>query len=100
LAASRSKEFSALQQYIDELTQEKFELQRSVEQQGRLAATLAAENQALTEDFNKQVHGRAQRTQTDGQTDGQTGLGAQGLPLGESTSQRGTPAPALLGRCC
>eukprot|EP00884_Botryococcus_braunii_P021913 jgi/Botrbrau1/8405/Bobra.0237s0026.1 len=46
--------FSALQQYIDELTQEKFELLRALEVQRKLGETLASENQTLTEDFNRQ----------------------------------------------
>lgn len=47
--------FSSLQRYIDELTQDKFELLRGLEVQRKLAETLAAENQALAEDFNRQV---------------------------------------------
>ncbi|KAK9817659.1 hypothetical protein WJX72_000276 [[Myrmecia] bisecta] len=56
-ATSYGKDFSTLQQYIDDLTQEKFELMRGLEQQRRLAETLAAENMALTEDFNRQGAG-------------------------------------------
>ena len=44
-----------LQQHIDELTQQKFELARGLEKQQQLAASLAAENQQLLDDFNRQV---------------------------------------------
>jgi hypothetical protein len=44
-----------LQQYIDDLTQEKYELQRGMEQQSKLAASLASENEQLTQDFNNMV---------------------------------------------
>lgn len=52
---SASRDFSALQQHIDELTQQKFELARGLEGQRKVAETLASENQALTDDFNRQV---------------------------------------------
>lgn len=58
-SASSRREFGALQQHIDELTQEKFELSRRLNQQALLAQTLAAENTSLTEDFNQQVSGSA-----------------------------------------
>ncbi len=51
----RGQDFSALQQHIDELTTSKFELERGLAQQGKLAASLAAENMRLSEDFNQQV---------------------------------------------
>ena len=54
-AGGRGQDFSALQQHIDELTTAKFELQRGMAQQGKLAASLAAENMRLSEDFNHQV---------------------------------------------
>ncbi len=54
-ASGRGQDFSALQQHIDELTTAKFELQRGMAQQGKLAASLAAENMRLGEDFNQQV---------------------------------------------
>ena len=47
--------FVALQQHIEELTTEKFELQRGLAQQGKLAASLAAENMQLGEHYNQQV---------------------------------------------
>lgn len=46
--------FTTLQQHIDELTQEKFELQRGMDTQGKLTQSLAQENQILAEQFNKQ----------------------------------------------
>lgn len=52
---SRSHHFAALQQHINELTTEKFDLQRGLAQQGNLAATLAAENMRLSEDYNQQA---------------------------------------------
>jgi hypothetical protein len=55
IACAGNAKFAALQQYIDELTQEKFELLRGLEVQRKLAETLASENQTLTEDFNRQV---------------------------------------------
>ena len=54
-AGGRGQDFSALQQHIDELTTAKFELQRGLAQQGKLAASLAAENMRLSEDYNQQV---------------------------------------------
>ena len=47
--------FAALQQYIDELTQEKYELLRGMAGQRKVAETLEAQNQAIAEDFNRQA---------------------------------------------
>lgn len=47
--------FAALQQYIDELTQEKYELLRGMSSQRKVAETLEAQNQAIAEDFNRQA---------------------------------------------
>ncbi|BDA49547.1 probable protein BLISTER at C-terminar half [Coccomyxa sp. Obi] len=47
--------FAALQQYIDELTQEKYELLRGMSGQRKVAETLEAQNQAIAEDFNRQA---------------------------------------------
>ncbi|CAL8464577.1 g4112 [Coccomyxa elongata] len=47
--------FAALQQYIDELTQEKYELLRGMSSQRKVAETLEAQNQAIAEDFNCQA---------------------------------------------
>ncbi|GAB4813352.1 hypothetical protein N2152v2_000398 [Parachlorella kessleri] len=52
---SRGNDFKALQQHIDELTQEKFTLQRGLEQQSRLAGSLADENEALAQRYNEQA---------------------------------------------
>ena len=52
---AEERQFATLQQHIDELTQQKFELARGLEQQQQLAASLAAENQQLLDDFNRQV---------------------------------------------
>lgn len=51
--------FAALQQYIDELTQEKYELLRGMSGQRKVAETLEAQNQAIAEDFNRQVRAAA-----------------------------------------
>lgn len=42
-------------QHIEDLTQEKFSLQRSLEASRALAESLAAENSALTDSYNQQV---------------------------------------------
>lgn len=42
-------------QHIEDLTQEKFSLQRALEASRALAESLASENSALTESFNQQV---------------------------------------------
>lgn len=47
--------FAALQQHIDELTREKYELLRGMAGQRKVAETLEAENQAVMDDFNRQV---------------------------------------------
>ena len=52
---SSAKEFAALQQHIDELTQQKFEAQRGIAAQQRVADELSEENKSLAEDFNRQV---------------------------------------------
>lgn len=48
-------QFQGLQEHIDELTMEKFELKRGLEHQQSIAANLASENQKLLDDFNRQV---------------------------------------------
>lgn len=45
--------FTALQEHIDKLTEEKFELQRALETQGKVASSLSSENQDLTESYNR-----------------------------------------------
>ena len=44
-----------LVQHIEDLTQEKFSLQKAVEASRALAESLAAENSSLTDSYNKQV---------------------------------------------
>lgn len=52
---AKSSQFTALQQHIDDLTKEKFELGRGLKEQQKMAASLAEENLLATEDFNRQV---------------------------------------------
>ncbi|KAI5081016.1 hypothetical protein GOP47_0004199 [Adiantum capillus-veneris] len=47
-------DFAALEQHIDDLTQEKYALQRALEAARSLADSLSQQNSALTEDFNSQ----------------------------------------------
>ena len=47
--------FAALQQHIDDLTKEKFDLVRGLKEQHKVAATLAEENLLATKEFNRQV---------------------------------------------
>ncbi|CAM8890459.1 unnamed protein product [Rhodiola kirilowii] len=53
-SAKQKEDFSALEQHIEDLTQEKFSLQRAVEASRALAESLAAENSALTDSYNQQ----------------------------------------------
>ncbi|KAL3679165.1 hypothetical protein R1sor_022121 [Riccia sorocarpa] len=53
-ANSSRDDFAMLEQHIEDLTQEKFSLQRGLDAARALAETLAQENSALTEDYNKQ----------------------------------------------
>nr|GLL47668.1 uncharacterized protein LOC109162112 [Ipomoea trifida] len=50
----QNEDFAALEQHIEDLTQEKFSLQRSLEASRALAESLAAENSALTDSYNQQ----------------------------------------------
>lgn len=50
----QDEDFAALEQHIEDLTQEKFSLQRAVEASQTLAESLAAENSSLTESYNQQ----------------------------------------------
>lgn len=43
-------------QHIEDLTQEKFSLQRALEASRTLAESLAAENSTLTDSYNQQVY--------------------------------------------
>ncbi|KAL8160344.1 LOW QUALITY PROTEIN: hypothetical protein V2J09_001881 [Rumex salicifolius] len=49
-----NEDFSTLEQHIEDLTQEKFSLQRALEASKTLAESLAAENSSLTESYNQQ----------------------------------------------
>jgi hypothetical protein len=49
----QAPDFKALQRHIDELTRDRFELQRGLERQAALAARLADENEALMADKNR-----------------------------------------------
>ncbi|PIN04114.1 hypothetical protein CDL12_23349 [Handroanthus impetiginosus] len=50
----QNEDFAALEQHIEDLTQEKFSLQRALEASRALAESLASENSALTDSFNQQ----------------------------------------------
>uniref|UniRef100_A0A5B7B7R9 BLISTER n=1 Tax=Davidia involucrata TaxID=16924 RepID=A0A5B7B7R9_DAVIN len=50
----QDEDFSALEQHIEDLTQEKFSLQRALEASRALAESLAAENSSLTDSYNQQ----------------------------------------------
>ncbi|RAL48378.1 hypothetical protein DM860_005802 [Cuscuta australis] len=51
---NQNEDFAALEQHIEDLTQEKFSLQRALEASRSLAESLAAENSALTDSYNQQ----------------------------------------------
>lgn len=53
-SASSRQQFSALQQHIDELTDEKMELMRGLQQQVKINEALTEENSALAEQYNAQ----------------------------------------------
>lgn len=50
--SGRQQQFAALQQHIDELTEEKLALLRGMSQQSRMVQGLQEENEALTEQYN------------------------------------------------
>ncbi|KAJ6988758.1 hypothetical protein NC653_021627 [Populus alba x Populus x berolinensis] len=50
----QNEDFSALEQHIEDLTQEKFSLQRALDASRALAESLAAENSSLTDSYNQQ----------------------------------------------
>ncbi|GAB2233354.1 hypothetical protein Drorol1_Dr00002576 [Drosera rotundifolia] len=52
---SQNDDFAALEQHIEDLTQEKFSLQRAIEASRTLAESLAAENSSMTESYNQQA---------------------------------------------
>ncbi|XP_019449994.1 PREDICTED: spindle pole body protein pcp1-like isoform X1 [Lupinus angustifolius] len=53
-APSKNEDFTALEQHIEDLTQEKFSLQRALDASRVLAESLAAENSSLTDNYNQQ----------------------------------------------
>ncbi|XP_022964410.1 protein BLISTER-like [Cucurbita moschata] len=53
-SSKKHEDFAALEQHIEDLTQEKFSLQKAVEASRALAESLAAENSSLTDSYNKQ----------------------------------------------
>lgn len=53
-SSSQNEDFSALEQHIEDLTQEKFSLQRALEASRVLAESLATENSSLTDNYNQQ----------------------------------------------
>ncbi|KAF5752443.1 hypothetical protein HS088_TW01G00352 [Tripterygium wilfordii] len=50
----QDEDFAALEQHIEDLTREKFSLQRALEASRVLAESLAAENSSLTDSYNQQ----------------------------------------------
>lgn len=53
-SASQNEDFAALEQHIEDLTKEKFSLQRALEASRVLAESLATENSTLTDNYNQQ----------------------------------------------
>ncbi|XWS13543.1 hypothetical protein CRYUN_Cryun36dG0045600 [Craigia yunnanensis] len=53
-STKQNEDFAALEQHIEDLTQEKFSLQRALESSRTLAESLAAENSSLTDSYNQQ----------------------------------------------
>ncbi|KAM0944634.1 putative protein BLISTER [Dioscorea sansibarensis] len=53
-STKKDEGFSALEQHIEDLTREKFSLQRALENSQALAESLAAENSSLTDSYNLQ----------------------------------------------
>ncbi|KAL6191917.1 hypothetical protein ACLB2K_038306 [Fragaria x ananassa] len=53
-SSKQNDDFAALEQHIEDLTQEKFSLQRALEASRSLAESLASENSSLTETYNEQ----------------------------------------------
>lgn len=54
LPQKQNEDFAALEQHIEDLTQEKFSLHRALEASKTLAESLTAENSSLTESYNQQ----------------------------------------------
>lgn len=55
LPPSTAVNIGPLGQHIEDLTQEKFSLQRALDASRALAESLAAENSSLTDNYNQQV---------------------------------------------
>ncbi|KDP33366.1 hypothetical protein JCGZ_12915 [Jatropha curcas] len=53
-SSKQNEDFAALEQHIEDLTQEKFSLQRALEASRALAESLASENSSLTDNYNQQ----------------------------------------------
>ncbi|KAI4338113.1 hypothetical protein L6164_016465 [Bauhinia variegata] len=53
-SSTQNEDFSALEQHIEDLTQEKFSLQRALDASRALAESLAAENSSITDSYNQQ----------------------------------------------
>ncbi|KAH1229193.1 hypothetical protein AAZV13_10G102700 [Glycine max] len=53
-SSSQNEDFTALEQHIEDLTKEKFSLQRALEASRTLAESLATENSTLTDNYNQQ----------------------------------------------
>ncbi|KAJ9154070.1 hypothetical protein P3X46_027448 [Hevea brasiliensis] len=53
-SSKQNEDFATLEQHIEDLTQEKFSLQRALEASRALAESLAAENSSLTDNYNQQ----------------------------------------------
>ncbi|KAJ8428556.1 hypothetical protein Cgig2_000420 [Carnegiea gigantea] len=51
----QNEDFAALEQHIEDLTQEKFSLRRALDTSKSLAESLASENSSLTESYNQQA---------------------------------------------
>ncbi|KAI4345959.1 hypothetical protein L6164_013042 [Bauhinia variegata] len=51
---AQNEDFAALEQHIEDLTQEKFSLQRALDASRTLAESLAAENSSLADSYNQQ----------------------------------------------
>ncbi|KAF3546462.1 hypothetical protein DY000_02004918 [Brassica cretica] len=51
----QNDDFSTLEQHIEDLTQEKFSLQRDLDASRALATSLASENSSMTDTYNQQV---------------------------------------------
>ena len=85
-AQSDKKQFAELQQYIDELTKEKYDLERALHQHARLMETLHEENSHLTTQFNWQAQKVSTLEEQMGQFEGE--ISAQTLVMGNMSMQR------------